>query len=336
MTRIGIITGFLGAGKTTLLKKLLQEAFAGQRVCVIENEFGSIGFDAVRLQETGVTLRQLTSGCICCSLVQDLHHTVVELKRTVDPDYILLEPSGASELQGIQRAIWRLGIPDVTYGFPITVVDPQVCETFIEEFGDFYRNQIAMADCVVLSRTQLCMPTEITACLRAIRQLQTRAPVITADWEHISGDNVLSVTLESSRNHQAEETYGEQTLLSYAGSDSLMAPRIPFHRKRRTAADRFDTFSMEWTTPVTQTELVGILNAINRRRDLGSLLRVKGIAPSGVASGAWLQFDMTTTGMAIFPCTDALFGGICLIGTELRTEFLADFLQDKILTRSHA
>ena len=188
MTKIDIISGFLGAGKTTLIKKLLSEAFAGEQVVLIENEFGEIGIDGGFLKESGIEIREMNSGCICCSLVGDFGKSLREVVDTYHPDRILIEPSGVGKLSDVIKAVQDVQSEiDAKLNSFTTVVDVTKCRIYRKNFGEFFSNQIEYAGAVILSRTDKAKPEKIEESIAILRELNPKAPFITTPLEQLAG-----------------------------------------------------------------------------------------------------------------------------------------------------
>ena len=204
MTKIDIISGFLGAGKTTLIKKLLSEAFAGEQVVLIENEFGEIGIDGGFLKESGIEIREMNSGCICCSLVGDFGKSLREVVDTYHPDRILIEPSGVGKLSDVIKAVQDVqGEIDAQLNSFTTVVDVTKCRIYRKNFGEFFSNQIEYAGAVILSRTDKAKPEKIEESVKLLRELNEKAPFITTPIAQLDGAKILA-TMESSKSLEEE------------------------------------------------------------------------------------------------------------------------------------
>ena len=204
MTKIDIISGFLGAGKTTLIKKLLSDAYKGEQVVLIENEFGEIGIDGGFLKEAGIEIREMNSGCICCSLVGDFGKSLHEVVDTYHPDRILIEPSGVGKLSDVIKAVQDVqGEIDAELNSFTTVVDVTKCKIYRKNFGEFFSNQIEYAGTVILSRTDKASEEKIAAALEIIRGLNQTAAVITTPIEKLSGEKILD-TMENNRSLEKE------------------------------------------------------------------------------------------------------------------------------------
>ena len=192
MTKIDIFSGFLGAGKTTLIKKLIKEAYAGEQLVLIENEFGEIGIDGAFLQEAGIEITEMNSGCICCSLVGDFSEALKKVLEQFHPDRILIEPSGVGKLSDIKRAVSGVLSDEVVINSCVTVVDAKKARVYRKNFGEFYVNQIESADCVVLSRSQDVSEERLHEVLDMVRELNAEATVVAAPWETLTGADLLS------------------------------------------------------------------------------------------------------------------------------------------------
>ena len=192
MTKIDIFSGFLGAGKTTLIKKLIAEAYVGEKLVLIENEFGEIGIDGAFLQEAGIEITEMNSGCICCSLVGDFSEALKKVLERFHPDRILIEPSGVGKLSDVKRAVSGVLTDDVVINSCIAVVDAKKARVYRKNFGEFYVNQIESADCVVLSRSQDVSEERLTEVLDMVRELNAEATVVAAPWDKLSGTDLLS------------------------------------------------------------------------------------------------------------------------------------------------
>ena len=194
MTKIDIISGFLGAGKTTFIKKMLEEAFKGQQVVLIENEFGEVGIDGGFLKDSGIQITEMNSGCICCSLVGDFGKNLNEVITKYHPDRILIEPSGVGKLSDVMKSVIDIEKEqDVKLNALVTVVNSLKASKQMKAFGEFFNNQIEFATTVILSRTQNAKPEQLEFCVKQIQELNPKAAVITTDWDKISGEQILKV-----------------------------------------------------------------------------------------------------------------------------------------------
>ncbi len=191
MTKIDIYSGFLGAGKTTLIKKMIKEAYAGQKVVLIENEFGEIGIDGGFLQEAGIEITEMNSGCICCSLVGDFGKALEQVIRDYAPDRILIEPSGVGKLSDVEAAVEKVVSDTVALGNLVTVADAGKCKMYMKNFGEFYNNQVETAGTIVLSRTQTVAPEKRSAAVALLREKNPNAVIVTTPWDQLTGQQIL-------------------------------------------------------------------------------------------------------------------------------------------------
>ncbi len=204
MAKIDIFSGFLGAGKTTLISKLLKEALADTKVVLIENEFGEIGIDGGFLQESGIEIKEMNSGCICCSLVGDFGTSLKEVLNTYAPERILIEPSGVGKLSDVMKAVQdAMKDRDVQLSSAVAVVDACKCKMYIKNFGEFFVNQIAHAGTIVLSRTDKISEEKLAACVAMIREHNAKATIITTPWDALDGKDILE-TIEGAKDLEAE------------------------------------------------------------------------------------------------------------------------------------
>ena len=210
MTKIDIFSGFLGAGKTTLIKKLIAEAYSGEKLVLIENEFGDIGIDGGFLQDAGVNITEMNSGCICCSLVGDFGKALKQVLTDYAPDRILIEPSGVGKLSDVIRAVLDIDSDDIALNAITTVADVNKCKMYMKNFGEFFNNQIECARTIVLSHTTKVTDAKLDACLELLREHNAEADILTTPWEQLTGAQILEVmektnTLEDELKKLTEE-----------------------------------------------------------------------------------------------------------------------------------
>lgn len=204
MTKIDIVSGFLGAGKTTLIKKLLAEALGDTKVVLIENEFGEIGIDGGFLKEAGIEIKEMNSGCICCSLVGDFGTSLKEVMHTYEPERILIEPSGVGKLSDVMKAVQDvIDTKEVVLNSAVAVVDASKCKMYIKNFGEFFINQIAHAGTIILSRTGDISEEKLNKCIELIREHNAKATIITTPWDELDGKDILA-TIEGAKDLEAE------------------------------------------------------------------------------------------------------------------------------------
>ena len=209
MTKIDIISGFLGAGKTTFIKKLLKEAIAGEKVVLIENEFGEIGIDGGFLKDSGIEIREMNSGCICCSLVGDFGRSLNEVLTKYTPDRVIIEPSGVGKLSDVMKAVCDVaGEIDVVLNGSVTVADAQKCKMYMKNFGEFFNNQIESAGTIVLSRTDVADADKVAQCVEMIREKNPKAAIVTTPIDKLTGEQLLEI-IEKPTDDMAEKLLEE-------------------------------------------------------------------------------------------------------------------------------
>ena len=215
MTKIDIFSGFLGAGKTTLIKKLLKEALAGEKVVLIENEFGEIGIDGGFMKEAGIEVTEMNSGCICCSLVGDFGEALRKVIDQYHPDRILIEPSGVGKLSDVIRAVEGVekDLDDVVMGSFVTVADAMKCRMYIKNFGEFFLNQIEYAGTILLSRTQKMKQEKLEQAVALLREHNDKARIITTPWDELTGAQILSAM---EKDHNLAEEMLETVMHEHA------------------------------------------------------------------------------------------------------------------------
>ena len=209
MTKIDIYSGFLGAGKTTLIKKLLQEAYQGQKLVLIENEFGEIGIDGGFLQDAGINIREMNSGCICCSLVGDFGKALTQVIADYHPDRIVIEPSGVGKLSDVVGAVNKVTGEDVTLGYTVAVVDAGKVKSYSKNFGEFYNNQVQTASTIILSRTDAIPQDKLDKAVELLRELNPQATIVTTPWNALTGAQLVEA-MEGKATLAAELAQMEQ------------------------------------------------------------------------------------------------------------------------------
>ena len=192
MTKVDIYSGFLGAGKTTLIKKMIAEGYKGQKLVLIENEFGEIGIDGGFLQDAGINITEMNSGCICCSLVGDFGKALTKVINEYHPDRIIIEPSGVGKLSDVIGAVNKVTGPDVTLGYTVAVVDAGKVKVYTKNFGEFYNNQVETASTIILSRTDSIPQAKLDAAVGILREHNSVATVITTPWSELTGEQLIS------------------------------------------------------------------------------------------------------------------------------------------------
>ena len=356
MTKIDVVSGFLGAGKTTLIKKLLQEALDGSKTVLIENEFGEIGIDGGFLKESGIEIKEMNSGCICCSLVGDFGASLKEVINTYAPERILIEPSGVGKLSDVLKAVERVaGDLDVEINSAVAVVDASKCKMYIKNFGEFFINQIAYAGTIILSRTDKVSSEKVAECVAMIREHNTQATVITTPLAQLEGKTVLN-TIEGAdklddllremmekaqlepedehEHHHHDHDHDEHEHHHHDHDEHEHHHHDhdehehhyhdhhehDHHGHHHHDADEvFTSWGVETPNVYSKEEIEKILNALDSG-EYGIILRAKGMVPSG--DGIWIYYDYVPEEQDIRSGKPEVTGKICVIGSELKEEKL--------------
>ena len=341
MTKIDIFSGFLGAGKTTLIKKLLKEAYAGEKLVLIENEFGEIGIDGGFMQEAGIEVTEMNSGCICCSLVGDFSKALQKVLDEYHPDRILIEPSGVGKLSDIIRAVQSINADNVLLNGFTTVADVKKCKMYMKNFGEFFNDQIENAGCIVLSHTQSANDEKITEAVAILREKNPTAVIVTTPWDSLDGKQLLSAmerrdTIEEElarlaadlHNHDDEcddpDCHCHHHHHEHHHEHECEDPNCECHHHHENehhhghhhhhADEVFLSFGAETTKKFGKEELENILKALSNEK-YGFVLRAKGIVEC--QCGKWLHFDYVPGEGDVREGSAAITGRLCVIGSKL-------------------
>ena len=362
MAKIDIISGFLGAGKTTLIKKLIAEAFEGEKLVLIENEFGEIGIDGGFLKEAGIQITEMNSGCICCSLVGDFGEALKEVLTKYSPDRVIIEPSGVGKLSDVIKAVKNIG-DEVQINSTATVVDASKCKMYMKNYGEFYNNQIEYAGTVILSRTQNVSADKLDACLKMIREKIEEASIITTPWDDIQGKNIIEAMekvnslekelLEEHEHHHHDGECGcghhhdhdhhdhEHHHDGECGCghhhdhdhhdhdhdhehhhDGECGCGHHHDHHHHHADDVFTSWGVETAHKFTEEELTEILHKLAETKDYGDVLRAKGIVAA--AEGEWFHFDLVPEETEVRRGAADFTGRICVIGADLKEDAIKE------------
>lgn len=315
MTKMDIITGFLGAGKTTLVKKLISENTVTEKIVLIENEFGDVNIDSQFLQDTQIEITELTSGCICCTLLGDFGAALKKIMAEINPDRIIVEPSGVAKATDVIKAVKIAAIPEIVINSISNVVDASICDVYIEEFGEFYRDQIRHAGCILMSRTDECDEEELKAATEAVKSVNANAILVTTPWNELSGEQIYqgmclgkkvinAIFGDSLAHHESESAHSH----NHGRDDNHV--HVHVHNK---ASDVFSTVSYETINHFSQEELLSRLSSLDQCQ--GKVLRAKGVVKSG--EGEWLHFDYVPNKQEIRSGSPSITGLICVIGKDI-------------------
>ena len=322
MTKIDIFSGFLGAGKTTLIKKLLKEALSGEKVVLIENEFGEIGIDGGFMKEAGIQVTEMNSGCICCSLVGDFGKALRQVIDQYHPDRILIEPSGVGKLSDVIRAVEGVekDIPEAEMGSFVTVADAGKCRMYVKNFGEFFLNQIEYAGTILLSRTQGMSQEKLEAVVALLREHNAKARIITTPWDEISGETILAAMQD---DHDLASDMLATVMAEHHDDDDDDDECCHHHHHHHHGHDADEVF-VSWGTETVrkfgEDELSAMLSQLDGG-EYGLVLRAKGIVPC--TDGGWIHFDYTPGEQNIRKGPADYTGRLCVIGSKLVDEKLA-------------
>ena len=351
MIKIDIISGFLGAGKTTLIAKLLKEKFQDEKVILIENEFGEIGIDSGFLKSTGIEIKEMNSGCICCSLVGDFGTALKEVVDKYSPDRIIIEPSGVGKLSDVIKAVQEAGEnigPDVKINCAATVVDVLKCKIHLKNFGEFYTNQIESAGTVILTRTDLPKATKekVDEAVALIREHNPSVTIITTPIAQLSADKLLKVMEEGgediekqlleeakehhSHNHDHEHDHehdehcgcGHHHHDHEHEHDEHCGCGHHHHHHGHDADEIFTSWGRETSKKYTKDEIEKIVKELCEGTQYGQILRAKGILAR--PDGGWEYFDMVPGECEVRDGEPEFTGRICVIGTNLDEDKIAE------------
>ena len=357
MTKIDIISGFLGAGKTTLIKKLLKGAYQGEQVVLIENEFGEIGIDGGFLKDAGIEIREMNSGCICCSLVGDFGTALVEVVEKYHPDRIIIEPSGVGKLSDVIKAVEAVKDKcEIRLNSYTTVADVKKCKMYLRNFGEFFSNQIEYAGTIVLSRTDLADEKKIAESVELIRGLNDKANIITTPVEQLEPAQVKAV-MENEKADLAKELLEEEHEHHHHhdhddecgchdhehhhhdhddecgchdhehhhdhDENCTCGCHDHDHHHHHHADEVFTSWGKETARKYSREELEHILSELSKDGDeYGIVLRAKGMLPD--AEGTWHYFDMVPEESEIRTGAPEFTGRICVIGSKLEEDKLVE------------
>ena len=331
MTKIDIYSGFLGAGKTTLIKKMIKEAYHGQKLVLIENEFGEIGIDGGFLQEAGIQITEMNSGCICCSLVGDFAAALQKVLRDYHPDRILIEPSGVGKLSDVILAVQDAVSDDVMMGSYVTVADASKAKMYMKNFGEFFNNQIENAGTIVLSRTDITDASKIQKDVDMIREKNPKAAIVTTPVAQLAGSQLLEIIekrdtmlddlleeVRKSHHHNEEECCGHEHHHHHHEDGEHDHEH---HHHHHDADEVFTSWGMETIVPVTRDDLEDVLKRLSETEEFGQVLRAKGMLPTE-NPGEWLYFDLVPEQYEIREGSPDYTGKVCVIGSSLNEEAL--------------
>ena len=355
MTKIDIYSGFLGAGKTTLIKKMIAESYKGQKLVLIENEFGQIGIDGGFLQDAGINITEMNSGCICCSLVGDFGKALKEVIEKYDPDRIIIEPSGVGKLSDVIAAVNKVTNEEVTLGYTVAVVDAGKVKVYMKNFGEFYNNQIETASTIILSRTDAILQQKLDNAVAMLREHNADATIITTPWDALTGAQIVEAMegkaslaaalaeLEHEHHHHHHddghcccghdhdhehhhehhhdhEHHHHEDGHCCCGHDHGHEHHHD-HEHHHHADEVFTSWGVETAKKFTIADIEAALKKLDSR-EYGFVLRAKGIVAA--QDGSWIHFDYVP-GESNVRCGSAdVTGKLCVIGSDLDEADIAE------------
>lgn len=361
MTKVDIISGFLGAGKTTFIKQLIEKVFTNEKIVLIENEFGEIGIDSRFMQNAGIEVTEMNSGCICCTLVGDFAKSLKQVVDQYAPDRIIIEPSGVGKLSEVVAAVEDVkDEAGIEINSKITVVDGKKARMYMKNFAEFFKNQVEHASTIVISRTQMMKEEELTRCIEILSARNEDATIITTPWDKLDGamikdaidhDRDLEMELlhehehhhdhehehhhdhdehctcgchdhdHEHHHHEHHHDHDEHCTCGCHDHDHDHHHDHGHHHDHHHADDVFTSWGIQTIHKFDRGELEDVLKMLSMTGEFGTVLRAKGIVEGN--DGQWMEFDMVPEELEIRDCEPDYTGRICVIGTELKKEDLS-------------
>lgn len=338
MIKVDIFSGFLGAGKTTLIKKLIEEAYKGEKVVLIENEFGEIGIDSGFLKDSGVQINEMNSGCICCSLVGDFGKALRQVVAEFAPERILIEPSGVGKLSDIIEAVENLHLENVKLNGFTTVVDAGKAKIYMKNFGEFFNNQVEHASSIILSHTARLSEEKLQQAVALLREHNPQAVIITTDWDKLSGQQILAAmerrdTIEAALEYLAHEhsehdhcDHDHDHDHEHCDHDHEHCHHDHDHdhhhdHHHHHADEIFDSIGEETARKYSSEEIENALQALGDQQKYGLVLRAKGIVEG--TDGQWIHFDYVPGEADVRKGSAEVTGRLCVIGSGLDQQAIA-------------
>ena len=355
MTKIDIFSGFLGAGKTTLIKKLISEAFQGEKLVLIENEFGEIGIDGGFLKDSGINITEMNSGCICCSLVGDFGTALNEVLEKYAPDRIIIEPSGVGKLSDVARAIEAVEKDaDIEIDGRITVVDGKKAKMYMKNFGEFFKDQVEHASTIVVSRTQMMTDEKVEECVHTLREENAEATIISTPWDELGKEAISHALTKGAEieslfedhedhdhdhdhcdhdHHDHDHDHCDHDHHDHCDHDhhdhdhhdhdhDCCCGHDHDHHHHHHADDVFTSWGVETAHKFTEEELKDIVSKLASDKSFGDVLRAKGIVASD--EGEWFHFDLVPEETELRRGAADYTGRICVIGSNLNEDAIKE------------
>ena len=350
MTKIDIFSGFLGAGKTTLIKKLISDAYKGEQLVLIENEFGEIGIDGGFLADAGIKINEMNSGCICCSLVGDFRKALAQVISEYHPDRILIEPSGVGKLSDVIRAVEGAATEGAVLNGFTTVVDAGKCKMYMKNFGEFFNDQVENAGCIIVSHADIAPAKKVEEAVELLRAHNATAVIVSTPWDQLTGEQLLEAmerrdTLEAELSRLAADEDGDEDEDEHHhhhhheddGDDDDddecgcgcchddNGEHHHHHHHHHDADEVFASCGAETTVHFERAALEGMLTALCDEGRYGTVLRAKGIvAPADGETDGWIHFDYVPGEPDVRTGAPAVIGRLCVIGSGLKVDALSE------------
>ena len=347
MTKIDIYSGFLGAGKTTLIKKMIQEHYCGQKLVLIENEFGQIGIDGGFLQDSGINITEMNSGCICCSLVGDFGKALNQVIAEYAPERIVIEPSGVGKLSDVIGAVNKVTNEEVTLGYTVAVVDAGKVKVYSKNFGEFYNNQVETATTIIMSRTDAISQQKLDQAVEMLRQKNAHAAIVTTPWDQLTGAQLaeamegkagVAADLEEmehahhhhhhedghcccGHDHEHEHEHHHHHDHDHHHEDGHCTCGHDHDHHHHHADEVFTSWGVETARKFTHEQIEAALSKLDTQA-YGFVLRAKGIVPA--ADGSWIHFDYVPGERNVRSGSAAITGKLCVIGAGLDEADIAE------------
>ncbi len=335
MTKIDIISGFLGAGKTTIINRLIKEAYKGEKVVLIENEFGEIGVDGTFLKDAGIEISEMNSGCICCSLVGDFSLALKQVISDYSPDRILIEPSGVGKLSDVTQAVVSAELENAVINSTVAVVDVNKCKMYMKNFGEFFGNQIENAGCILFSHTDKTTDAKLNEALALVREKNTDAVIVTTPADKLDINTLIdAMEKKSTLNAHIDEVSSEEICPECGGhhhhhhhhhhhehehhhehGEHCECHEHKHHHEHHHADDVFTSWGRETVKKFSSEQILRILNELRNEEIYGIILRAKGMV-EGI-DGEWIYFDYVPDEPDIRLGSPSNIGKICVIGSKI-------------------
>lgn len=316
-TKIDIISGFLGAGKTTLIKKLIEEKLYNEKVVIIENEFGEIGIDGELLKSSGLEIKEINSGCICCTLVGNFEKSITEIIDKFNPERIIVEPSGVGKLSEIIKACKKESLKSiVNINILMTVVDIEKFDLYSSNFGEFFEDQIKYGKTILLSRTQNASQKQIESVINSIRKINKKANIVTTPWEMLNSKQIVDLAENDLSNSLKYELFSSRKLK--LASYNIKNSHISYNN--HNASDTFQVWGIETPKIFNEYKIKDILEKLGDDNKFGTVVRGKGFLQ--IEENKWIQFDYIPQKLKIEETNADYTGRICIIGINLNREEL--------------